>query len=387
MSPPRIVVVSPYRSEYGPREVLDHVLRALVLAGYEPICALPPHATPPGALADLGLTTHVVDSLGTVPRTVSPRRLGRFMKDHLTAARGLAEIGRATGARGIYSVSEATLCGSIAARQLHVPGIIHAIGMSIQSPRITASLYIGMLDHLSDHVVACSSAVADMFTRFGVPDSKITVVHNGISVAEVDRSMTAVELMHEGPKIGMVAAYDPRKGHDLFLEAAAEVARHHPTARFYLIGGTLEGQSESVAYELRVEELIGDLRLLEHVVQTGYVPAPHVYDWIRAMDIIVVPSRTEAFAHALLEAMACRKPVIATGIEGNLDAFVHGHSGLYTQRDPRALAALVMRLIDDPAEREALGAAARERVALLFDLAVTVPANAQMLAQLLPRAI
>jgi glycosyltransferase involved in cell wall biosynthesis len=71
--------------------------------------------------------------------------------------------------------------------------------------------------------------------------------------------------------------------------------------------------------------------------------------------------------------MACRRPVVATGIEGNLDAFVDGHSGLYTEPDAAHMASQVFALLDDPARATAMGIAASRR-AELFDLAVTLPA-------------
>ena len=105
----------------------------------------------------------------------------------------------------------------------------------------------------------------------------------------------------------------------------------------------------------------------------GFVAAPELYASIRALDIVVVPSRTEAFAHVLVEAMACSRPVVATGIEGNLDAFVDGHSGLYTEPDALSMAGRILTLLDDPARAAAMGAAASRR-AELFDLDVTLPA-------------
>ena len=373
----RVLVVSPYRTEYGPREVLDHVLRALVMAGLDPVALMPPGARPPDAIAELDLPTEHVERLGTVPRTVNPVRLGKFANDHLAAARSITELGHRLDAEAIYSISEATLCGSLAARNLGVPGFVHAIGMSIQSPRVTASVYISALDRITDHLIACSSAVAEMFARFNVADSKISVVHNGISVARVDeRADLPPVLSDDGPRIGMVAAYDPRKGHDLFVAAAARIAVEQPDAVFYLIGGTLAGHAESRRYEQDIAELIARLGLTSRFVHTGYVTAPDVYEWMRAMDVIVVPSRTEAFAHALLEAMACARPIVATGIEGNLDAFVHGHSGLYADRSADGVAAHALHYLRDPAFAAEVGRQARDRVSLLFDLSATLPANA-----------
>jgi len=383
-----IVVVSPYRGEYGPRQVLEHVCLAVIEAGYQPVLAVPSQATITPLLEKLSAGIHTIDGLRTFPRTFNVLRLASFYRDHRRAARLIEQLARERRAVGIYSISEAILAASIAARRIPVPSVVHAIGMSIQSPAWGAQVYIRLLDVLSTRIVACSSAVADMFTSFGVADEKCTVVHNGISCDDVRASahLTA-PIDHDGPRVGMVAAFDPRKGHELFLQAAALIVSRFPKTRFFLLGGALHAHAESLAFERRVHLLIAELGLAEHVEFVGYLPPPNIYAWMRAMDVIVVPSRTEAFAHALLEAMVCEKAIVATRIEGNLDAFADGHSGVYTRRNPRDMASAVCDLLADPAKRARMGTAAADRVARYFDLSVTVPANAWVIEQVFrPRA-
>ena len=107
------------------------------------------------------------------------------------------------------------------------------------------------------------------------------------------------------------------------------------------------------------------------------------------MDVVVVPSRTEAGgpSFALLEAMFCSRAIVATALEGNLDAFVDGVSGRYSAPAAAAVGAVVGELLDDPAQRQRLGEAARERAHELFDLDVVLPALAEAVEGLLPRTI
>ena len=159
------------------------------------------------------------------------------------------------------------------------------------------------------------------------------------------------------------------------MAAAGIIAEKVPEASFYLVGGVLQDQPESAAFERRVVDQIERLGLTRHVKRVGYIAPPELYAWIRSMDVVVVPSRTEAFAHVLVEAMKCGRPVVATGIEGNLDAFVDGHSGIYAGRDPKSIAAKVLWLLDNPERAESMGVAA-ERRARLFDLESMLPALA-----------
>lgn len=381
-----IVVVSPYAGEYGPPRTLEHVARAVVLAGYEPVCVVRSPAQVTDKLRASGVRVRVVPQLSTFPRTVNPIRMGLFFRQHLSAADVIRKLAREERALAVYSISEAILCGGVAARSLRIPSLVHVIGMSIATPRVTARLYLRLLDSVTSQFVACSSAAADMLSGLGISDEKIVVAHNAIPIALIQSTEgTSVPLIGEGQKIGMIAAYDPRKGHELFVNAAAEIARRFPTARFYIIGGTLPAHLESEAFERSIDALIRSHGLADRFERPGYVPLPEVYTWMRSFDVVVVPSRTEAFAHAVIEAMACGKPVVATAVEGNLDAFIHGESGLYTEERSSAVAAAVCELLADPGEAAAIGARARERAELYFDESVTLPAVADTIVHLIER--
>ena len=175
----------------------------------------------------------------------------------------------------------------------------------------------------------------------------------------------------------MVAAYDPRKGHDLFVAAARLVAASHPDARFAIVGGVLGGQPASGAFEQTVRSSIVRHRLGDRIEQVGFVAPPELYAWMRAFDVVVAPSRTEAFAHAVLEAMACSRPIVATALEGNLDALVPDESGLLVNPTPAAIAAGIDALLADPERAAALGDAAHARVAAQFDERVAIPLLAE----------
>ena len=372
-----VLVVSPYREEYGPREVLEHVTEGLAKGGYRVVCVIPPEAEVTPEIERNCETIERISELGTFPRTLDPLRLRAFFRQHLRSAEDITRIGRDEGASAVYSISEAIFAGGLAAKRLGVPSIVHVIGMSIQSPQVGAHVYVRLLARLTNRFVACSSAVAEMLASHGADDVQITVIHNGISIEEIDSVTGAVERSAGERRVGMVAAFDPRKGHELFVEAAALVARSHPETRFFLIGGSLADQPESAAFERRISSLVAEHGLGDRFTTTGHLHPPEVFRWMRSLDVVVVPSRTEAFAHALLEAMACGKPVVASAVEGNLDAFLHDHSGLYAERTPQAFAAAISRLLDDTELALRLGAAATARARAYFDLPVTLPVIAQ----------
>jgi glycosyltransferase involved in cell wall biosynthesis len=378
----RIVVVSPYVAEYGPSRTLGHVVRALAEAGFEPVCVVPPAAA--------SETDRVVEDLGTVPRTLNPLRLAAFLRAHRRATKEIERIARETRAVMVYSASEAIFCGALAARRIGVPSVVHVLGMSIGSPRRLARIYIPFLSRRTDRFIAISTAVADMLAASGVPEARIAVVPNGASGRAIDEAAALQPpVAPNGPLVGMIAAFDARKGHELFVEAASLIAARHPDARFAIVGGRLEGQPASAAFEAEIGRLIERLGLVHRFDRPGFVGHPELYAWIRAMDVVVVPSRTEAGgpSFALLEAMFCGRAIVATALEGNLDAFVDGVSGRYAGQTATAMSGVIGELLEDAAQRKALGAAARDRAYELFDLEVVLPALAEAVADLLPRTI
>jgi glycosyltransferase involved in cell wall biosynthesis len=378
-----ILIVFPYGSQYGPRRTLEHVTRAVTLAGFRPVCVVRSDDAVSPELAALEPAVRIVPTLGTVPRTLDPRRIARFVREHRAAAAAIMRIARAEDAAAVYTISEAVLAGGLAARRAGLPSATHVIGMSIRSPRLLARAYIPLLDRVSSRFVACSIAAAAMLTDNGVDRNAIDLVHNSISLAAVEASAHLPSpLPPDGPRVGMVAAYDPRKGHDLFVQAAALLAEARPEARFYLVGGVLDAQPESAVFELAVRRSIASRGLSGRVEQVGFIAPPELYAWLRALDVVVAPSRTEGFAHALLEAMACSRPIVATAVEGNLDALVHEESGLLVESTPEAIAAGVSSLLADPAHSAALGEAAHARVAAQFDEHISIPLLAETIAAL-----
>ena len=96
----------------------------------------------------------------------------------------------------------------------------------------------------------------------------------------------------------------------------------------------------------------------------GAVSHDRVADYYAAADVCVVPSRTESFGLVALEAQSLGTPVVAAAVGGLTEIVVDGVTGiLVRERDPRRYAEAIATVLADPARREAMGEAARERAA------------------------
>jgi glycosyltransferase involved in cell wall biosynthesis len=192
----------------------------------------------------------------------------------------------------------------------------------------------------------------------GWPRHKMEVIRNGVDVAAFDRSpdralREAIGGRDGRPVVLVVARLDVQKGHRHLLAAA----RALPDAVFVLAG---DGPERS-----RLEALASDLRLGDRVRFLGErndVPA-----LLAACDVFVLPSLYEGLPISVLEAMAARRPVVATAIGGTDEAVVNGQTGLLVPpADPTSLAAAIGRVLRDAELRSRLGDAGRARVAERF---------------------
>jgi len=199
-------------------------------------------------------------------------------------------------------------------------------------------------------VVANSCAAKTQLEREGVPQSRIRVIPNGVT-AERFSPVTGVRPVRT---IVTVANLRPEKAHEILFEAAARLASSHPELSFVIAG---DGPRAS---ELRaLADRLGIGRRVEFLGHVEDVPA-----LLRRADAFVLPSRSEAFPNAAIEAMAAGLPVIASATGGLLDLIDHGRTGLLVPPgDPAALAGAIASLVADPARAARLGTAAREDAA------------------------
>ncbi|CAN5913730.1 hypothetical protein BH23PLA1_BH23PLA1_04880 [soil metagenome] len=177
-------------------------------------------------------------------------------------------------------------------------------------------------------------------------------------------------------RVGLVATFARWKGHEVFLEAAARVARTldpHPPCRFYVVGGPIYRTTGSQCSLEELRALAARLGM-ETVGFTGHWPEPA--SAIRALDVVVHAStRPEPFGRVIAEGMACGRAVVAVGRDGpagpaggSAELFEDGVSALACPSgDPEALAVAIGRLIADAGLRRRLGDAGRQTVLARFD--------------------
>ena len=164
-----------------------------------------------------------------------------------------------------------------------------------------------------------------------------------------------------------VAALRAVKGHHVLLEACARLVAAGVPVRCHLVGGG--------PLAARIRARIARLGLGAHVLLHGPLPRAAVLARMRAAHVLVQPSvqdragRREGIPVALMEAMSCGLPVVASRISGVPELVEHERSGLLAPPgDARALAEALTRLHRSPRLRARLGRRARATVRARFDL-------------------
>ena len=183
-------------------------------------------------------------------------------------------------------------------------------------------------------VVANCRAAADRLRRERVSARRVAMVSNGIDSCAYAVTRPRRPLR----RVAIVANLRKEKGHDVLIDAAPEILRHFPDAVFDIVGGGAE--FEAMQARAKAQGVAGAFFF------TGF--EPNVARRLAAADIFVLPSRSEAFPNAVLEAMSAGLPIVASGVGGILELVDDNRTGLLVPPgDPHTLAHGICRLMSD----------------------------------------
>lgn len=208
----------------------------------------------------------------------------------------------------------------------------------------------------ADAFIAISQPIRAELEAAGVPPAAIRDVRNGVDVdgfrpaQEGERAALRRALgLPEGPLVVSAGRIAREKGVDVLVAAWPQVVRSVPAARLCIAGDGAERAALSQA--------LPEALWLGGVADVG--------PYLRAADAFVLPSRTEGMPVALLEAMACGLPCVATAVGGTVEVIEDGFSGrLVPSESPDRLAAGIVEALSCPA----WGAVARTQVVRRFSL-------------------
>jgi L-malate glycosyltransferase len=238
--------------------------------------------------------------------------------------------------------------------------------------------------HWSDCVIANSEAARrGLIEQERVPASRVRVVCNGVDLTRYSSNGHGAQKRQEmgysndDLLVGTISNLRREKDHCTLLEAAAIIVKRIPQARFFIAGtGELEGE---------LKRMVQEKGLVPYVSFLGR--RADVPELLGAMDLMVLPSSSESLPNAVLEAMSCGRAVVASDTGGCGGLIEAGRTGqLVPTRSPEVLAEAIIRLLEQPALREHMGRAARQRAETEFDIHIAVKRLEAIYDELLDKA-
>jgi glycosyltransferase involved in cell wall biosynthesis len=202
-------------------------------------------------------------------------------------------------------------------------------------------------------LVAVSSDVERDLRSLG--GTRVFLTTNGVPLHMVETAIARGQPRSAGGAltVGCLGVLTRRKGVDVLVRAAGLLSPVLPTLRVQ-IGG--DGPERT-----RLCRLVEELGIGKHVEFVGHVS--DAYQFLKALDIVALPSRLEAQSIVALEAMALGKPVVASAVYGLRTVVRDGVDGVLVRPEsPEGLATAILRLARDPELREMLGRAAAAKV-------------------------
>lgn len=322
-------------------------------AGLEPIVGC---LAPPGPLshdlAEQGVTTFSCEAAGAFDAFCLVRlfrQIKRFDPDLIHA-----------------SLFHANLAARLVARcDRYRPLVTSTVTIEIERPihRVLESLTWGWSDL---HVANSEAVAAHLRDDLGMGGDRVVVIPNGIDFEEVRTtpafSRATLGLSDHRPLIVWAGRMDPVKDLSTFVEAVSRV-RRRVDAQAVLLG---DGPERN-----RIEREIASRGLTQAIRLAGW--SMEVFGWLKSADVLLFPSLTEGSPNTVIEAMACRCPVVASDIPSCRELIRDGLDGLLcTSQDAEAFATATIELLDNRAKGRRMAERAHERVLCQHDLVKVV---------------
>ncbi len=208
--------------------------------------------------------------------------------------------------------------------------------------------------------------------KVDIPESKLEIVYDGINVNNYlvyefkDLQVREECNLDSRPLVGTVGRIVEGKGQKEFVLIAEEIIKSKPRVKFMIVG---DAKGDNDKYYRELKELVKREDLDKNVIFTGW--RNDVDSFLSSLDIFVFTSTTfpEGLPNIILEAMALKKPVVATDIPGPRDIVIDGETGfLVPPGDIETMARKIIYLLDNPDIAKKMGEAGRRRVEEHFDI-------------------
>ncbi len=180
-------------------------------------------------------------------------------------------------------------------------------------------------------IICVSHAVKESLINTGVNKDKLKVIYNGIEIPEINIKKERKKIREKYKirnefLIGSIGFFRENKGFDIFIKCAYELKKKLKNLKFILAG---KSDLDSNSYEIKLKNLIKDLKLNNDFILPGYVDR---YKILPAFDLFVLPSYAEPFGLITLETLSLGIPVVAFATGGSKEIIKNGYNGFLVNK-------------------------------------------------------
>ena len=352
---------------YGSSRVFLEAIRTLQDNGHNIIAVLSEDGPLSIEIRKSNIEVRII-RLGVIRRkyftlTGIPNRLFYVFKAHSKLTKLICEF----KADLVYSSTTAVLTGAFAARTTKVRHIWH-IHEIIEKPAFLHRFLTWMIQNYNDKVIAVSQSVKTHWTT-NKNSSKLAVVYNGFDYTAFLNTTSSLRNELRIPDdhiiIGTIGRISTWKGQDYFLRIAGRLHQKNKKVAFVIVGDPYPGNEYlwDSLHNIIIEENIS-----EKVHLLGF--REDIPGILQGFDIFMLPSLLpDPLPTVVLEAMAAKKPVIATAQGGSFEMITENITGKFIPiNDPSAAAEILDNLIKNEKDLQEMGLKGRNKVLEKFSL-------------------
>ncbi len=256
-------------------------------------------------------------------------------------------VERRTGIKAIYALASMSFVPRIHGRKAHIYKQLERFGAM-----------------LGGHIVTVAYSTRDelILNKITTPQ-RATAIHTGIDLVKfgepLDRTQACKRLNLDPSRlvVGWAARLMPQKGPLDFIRACKKIVEAVPDVQIFMAG---EGELAD-----DVQKHIDEYNINDNMIRTGW--QSDIPDMLSAFDVYVLSSHWEGLPLSLLEAMAMKRPSVATAVDGSAEVIQHGINGFLVEAgNDTQMADHVIQLLKDAELRKNMGEAARDRVETHF---------------------
>lgn len=219
----------------------------------------------------------------------------------------------------------------------------------------SSKLLLQIRTRLASKIHANAEATKQLLLSYGVKSSKIKKIYNGLDLDQIPRRGLRVN-SDKNRYILFVGHLQPRKRQEDAIKAIAKIAYAHPNVCLKLVGSSHDSE-----YHNKLVQLADELKIKEKVEFLG--TRDDVLELMQGAEAVMLCSEREALSWVIVEAMAVGLPVIASAVDGSLEAIEHNKTGLLIPvGDIDGYADALQRLLTQPHFSEEISANARKKV-------------------------